>query len=73
MFSKLMSQGARRDEANEGFGYKYDDELLTLVNNSGSTALLIKLMLLTAKDFIMKRLSDLSHYVVYFLNSITYL
>ena len=39
MFSKLMSQGARRDEANEGFGYRYDDELLTLVNNSGSTAL----------------------------------
>ena len=39
MFSKLMSQGARRDEANEGFGYRYDDELLTLVNNSGNTAL----------------------------------
>ena len=33
MFSILMSQGARRDEANEGFGYRYDDELLTLVNN----------------------------------------
>ena len=39
MFSKLMSQGARRDEANEGCGYRYDDELLTLVNNIGSTAL----------------------------------
>ena len=39
MFSKLMSQGARRDEANEGFGYRYDDELLTLVNNAGNTAL----------------------------------
>ena len=38
MFSKLMSQGARRDEANEGFGYRYD-ELLTLVNNAGNTAL----------------------------------
>ena len=35
MFSKLMSQGARRDEANEGFGYRYDDELLTLVNKCG--------------------------------------
>ena len=34
-----MSQGARRDEANEGFGYRYDDELLTLVNNAGNTAL----------------------------------
>ena len=39
MFSKLMSQGARRDEANEGFGKRYDDELLTLVNNAGNTAL----------------------------------
>ena len=39
MFSKLMSQGARRDEANEGFGYRYDDELLTLVANAGNTAL----------------------------------
>ena len=36
MFSKLMSQGARRDEANEGFGYRYDDELLTLVNKAGT-------------------------------------
>ena len=32
MCSKLMSQGARRDESNEGFGYRYDDELLTLAN-----------------------------------------
>ena len=39
MFSKLMSQGARRDEANEGFGYRYDDELLTLVNKDGQAAL----------------------------------
>ena len=39
MFSKLMSQGARRDEANEGFGYRYDDELLTLVNKANDTAL----------------------------------
>ena len=36
MFSKLMSQGARRDEANEGFGYRYDDELLTLANKGGT-------------------------------------
>ena len=36
MFSKLMSQGARRDEAYEGFGYRYDDELLTLVNKAGT-------------------------------------
>ena len=37
MFSKLMSAGARRDEANEGFGYRYDDELLTLVTKGGSS------------------------------------
>ena len=36
MFSKLMSQGARKDEANEGFGYRYDDEVKTLVNNAGT-------------------------------------
>ena len=36
MFSKLTSQGARRDEANEGFGYRYDDEILTLVNKAGT-------------------------------------
>ena len=36
MFSKLMSQGARKDEANEGFGYRYDDEIKTLVNNAGA-------------------------------------
>ena len=34
MFSKMMSQGARKDEANEGFGYRYDDEIKTLVNDS---------------------------------------
>ena len=33
MFSKLMSQGARKDAASEGFGYRYDDELNTLVHN----------------------------------------
>ena len=27
MFSKMMSQGARKHEANEGFGYRYDEEL----------------------------------------------
>ena len=31
-----MSQGARKDEANEGFGYRYDDEVKTLVNNTGA-------------------------------------
>ena len=36
MFSKLMSQGARKDEANEGFGYRYDDEVKTLFNNAGA-------------------------------------
>ena len=36
MFSKLMSQGARKDEANEGFGYRYDDEVKTSVNNAGT-------------------------------------
>ena len=30
-----MSQGARKDEANEGFGYRYDDEVKTLFNNAG--------------------------------------
>ena len=39
MFSTMMSQGAGRDEANEGFGYRYDDELLTLVKSDGNTAL----------------------------------
>ena len=39
MFSKLMSPGTRRDEASSGFVYRYDDELLTLVNNAGNTAL----------------------------------
>ena len=34
-----MSQGARRDEANEGFACRYDDERLTLLNNAGNTAL----------------------------------
>ena len=29
-----MSQGARKDEANEGFGYRYDDEIKTLVNDN---------------------------------------
>ena len=32
MFSKMMSQGARKDEANEGFGYRDDDEIKTLKN-----------------------------------------
>ena len=36
MFSKMMSQGARKDGANEGFGYRYDGEVKTLVNNVGS-------------------------------------
>ena len=35
MFSKLMSQGARKDEANEGFGYRYDDEIKTLKKGAG--------------------------------------
>ena len=36
MFSKMMSQGARKDEANEGFGQRYDDEVKTLVNKVGT-------------------------------------
>ena len=36
MFSKMMSQGARKDEANEGFGYRFDDEVKTLVNKVGT-------------------------------------
>ena len=39
MFSKMMSEGARIDEANEGFGYRFDDEKLTLVNQATDTAL----------------------------------
>ena len=35
MSSNMMSQGALKDEANEGFGYRYDDELKTLDNNVG--------------------------------------
>ena len=36
MFSKMMSQGARKDEANEGSGQRYDDEIKTLVNKVGT-------------------------------------
>ena len=36
MFSKMMSQGARKDEANEGFGYRYDDEIKTLVSDNNT-------------------------------------
>ena len=36
MSSKMMSQGARKDEANEGFGYRYDEEVKTLVKNVGT-------------------------------------
>ena len=39
MFSKMMSEGARSDEANEDFGYRFDDEKLTLVNQATDTAL----------------------------------
>ena len=39
LFSKMISSGARKDEAGEGFGYRYDDELLTLVSKAGTTAL----------------------------------
>ena len=31
-----MSQGARKDEANEGFGYRYDDEVKTLFTDAGA-------------------------------------
>ena len=40
MFSKMMSQGARKDEANEGFGYRYDDEIKTLKKQVGSENLI---------------------------------
>ena len=36
MFSKMMSQGARKHEANEGSGQRYDDEVKTLVNKVGT-------------------------------------
>ena len=36
MFSKMMSQGARKDEANESFGYRYDDEVKSLNNTVGT-------------------------------------
>ena len=35
VFSKMMSQGARKDEANESFGYRYDDEVKSLNNEVG--------------------------------------
>ena len=37
MVSKMMSAGARKDEANEGFGYRFDDEIKTLVNDNDVT------------------------------------
>ena len=40
MLSKMMSQGARKDEANEGFGYRYDDEIKTLNKQVGSENLI---------------------------------
>ena len=40
MFSKMMSRGARKDEANEGFGYRYDDEIKTLKKQVGSENLI---------------------------------
>ena len=36
MFSKMMSQGARKDEANESCGYGYDDEAKSLNNEVGT-------------------------------------
>ena len=36
MFSKMMSQGARKDEANESFGYRYDDEVKSFNNQVGT-------------------------------------
>ena len=37
MFSKMMmSQGARKDEANEGSGQRYDDEIKALVHKVGT-------------------------------------
>ena len=36
MFSKMMSEGARKDEANEGFGYRFDDQIKTLVNDNNT-------------------------------------
>ena len=32
----MMSQVARKDEANEGSGQRYDDEIKTLVNKVGT-------------------------------------
>ena len=39
MFSEMMSEGARSDKANEGFGLRFDDEKLTLVDQATDTAL----------------------------------
>ena len=60
MFSKLRSQGARRDEANEGFGYRYDDELLTLVNKAG-TALTYEVNANNCQGFYTEMIVVLSH------------
>ena len=52
MFSKMMSAGARKDEANEGFGYRYD-EIKTLVNDN-NTRLKHEVNGLTCQGFLNK-------------------
>ena len=73
MFSKLMSQGARRDEANEGFGYRYDDELLTLVNSAGNTALTYEVNAANCQGFYNEMTVGFKLLCGLFLNSNTYL
>ena len=68
MFSKLMSQVARKDKASEGFGYRYDDELNTLVNNAGSTALVYEVNAENYQVFKTKSLFVLNHWPAYFPN-----
>ena len=36
MFSKMISSGAKKLQAGAGFGDRYDDELLTLLNKAGA-------------------------------------
>ena len=71
-FSKLMSQGARRDEADEGFGYRHDDELVTLVNKGG-TALTYEVNSANCPGFYNEMIVVLNHWPAFFLNLSIYL
>ena len=52
VFSKMMGEGARRDDANEGFGYRFDDEKLTLVSKANDTALTYEVNFANCQGFL---------------------